>query len=122
MNIDAFNSHSEYERQIELERLLSKKHQLSNKEKELLRNCTSTDYLTQFLIGLLLKETSLLNLSRLIPMALDPHGLEEYKNKAYEIIGDIDLEDVINKIAGIVDETEVESVVYGNVFLCDFIE
>lgn len=33
MNIDAFNSHSEYERQIELERLLSKKHQLSNEEK-----------------------------------------------------------------------------------------
>lgn len=55
-------------------------------------------------------------------MALDPNGLEEYKNKANEIIGDIDLEDVINKIAGIVDLTEVEFVVYGNVFLCDFIE
>ncbi len=122
MNLDEIYSHSEYHRQLELERLLKDKTVLTEEQKDILRNHTSNNYVTQFSIGLILGETTLLNLARLMPMAMDPYGLEEYKKKAFEIIGDIDLEDVIYKIAGILYQTEVEGVVYRNLFLCDFIE
>lgn len=122
MNLDEIYSHSEYHRQLELERLLRENVELTEEQKDILRNHTSNNYVTQFSIGLILRETTLLNLARLIPMAMDPYGLEEYKIKAFEIIGDIDLENVIDKIAGIIEQTEVERVVYGNVFGCDFIE
>jgi hypothetical protein len=121
MNLDEIYSHSEYHRQLELERLLREKVELTEEQKDILRNHTSNNYVTQFSIGLILRETTLLNLARLIPMAMDPYGLEEYKIKAFEIIGDIDLENVVYEIAGIIERTEVEGVVYRNVFLCDFI-
>jgi hypothetical protein len=54
----------------------------------------------------------------------NPYGNPENKQKAFEMIGHIDLDDALYKIAEIsLDEmSDVEDVVYRRLLLCDFIK
>ncbi len=113
---------SEYERQLELESLIG--NDLSKEERVILNSCLTNDLRSMYLIGLILKEKTLLNIARLLMVSEDPVGNPDYKKMAKEIIVDYDIDDLLYKIADASYQniSQVETLVYDMLFSCEFIE
>lgn len=122
MNIEKIlHPTSEYERQLELESLIGK--YLSKEERVMVNSCLTNDLRSMYLIGLILREKTMLNIARLLLVSEDPAGNPEYKKMAKEIIIDCDIDEILYAIASAKDEnlTQVETLVYDMLFSCEFI-